>query len=141
MNANQGTFHEDLRKEKRLASFLDEQYHKHLKNYRFAREKTLSKQHRGIDVVFTHRITHKSFLIDEKAQLDYLNEDLPTFAFELSYLKNRERKKGWLFDTYKKTQFYALITAIYTDVPNCFTSCKVTLVNRNLLLKHFISSF
>ncbi|MGS0525780.1 hypothetical protein ACU8V7_11870 [Zobellia nedashkovskayae] len=43
-------------------------------------------------------------------------------------------KEGWLFDISKKTEFYALITSIYADDPNTFTSCKITLVNRQKLL-------
>ena len=131
----ESSFRSDLEKEKRLALFLDKQYTKYLKNYSFCRETDLSQQHLGVDIRFTHIASGKTFLIDEKAQLDYLNDDLPTFAFELSYQKKDVRKTGWLFDFNKKTQFYALVTAIYSDAPKTFTSVKITLVNRELLIQ------
>lgn len=128
------SFTSDLNKEQRLIPFLNHCYDKRLRHYSFYRESNLSEQHKGVDLVFTNLKTKKNYYIDEKAQLDYLNEDLPTFAFEVSYLKNGIRKKGWLFDQKKKTQFYALVTAIFSDSPGEFTSCKITLVNRRLLL-------
>ena len=62
-----------------------------------------------------------------------LNEDLPTFAFELSYYKNNVQKDGWFYDQNKKTDFYALVTAIFDDQDQYFSSCKITLVNRQKL--------
>lgn len=105
-----------------------------MKHYNFERVNALKRQLQGIDLILTHRITQNEFLIDEKAQLDYLNDDFTTFAFELSYQKNREAKEGWFFDKSKKTDFYALITAIYADEPNIYTSCKVTFVHRAKLI-------
>ena len=66
--------------------------------------------------------------------MDYVNENLPTFAFELSYEKNGSLKMGWLFDPTKKTRFYALVTSIYADEPDRYTSCKITFVNREKLI-------
>ncbi|MFH6603111.1 hypothetical protein ACEZ3G_06460 [Maribacter algicola] len=128
------TFQSDLKKEQRLSKLLDRYYGKHLKNYHFERIADLTRQMKGIDLIFTHKATAKTFLVDEKAQLDYVNEDLPTFAFELIYYKHGAVKKGWLFDQTKKTDFYTLVTAIYTDEPDTFTSCKLTFVNREKLI-------
>ncbi|MDC6404231.1 MULTISPECIES: hypothetical protein [Maribacter] len=128
------TFTSDLGKEKRLSELLDTYYSKWLKHYDFERVQSLQDQLRGVDVIFKHRKTQETFLVDEKAQLDYINEDLPTFAFELHYLKNGVLKEGWLFDSAKKTDFYALVTAIYEDEPAKYTSCKVTFVNRSKLV-------
>ena len=132
--ALQSTFKSDLKKEQKLSVLLDAYYKKHLHHYHFERINDLQWQMEGIDLVFTHKNTQKPFYIDEKAQLDYVNEDLPTFAFELSYEKNGKLKKGWLFDPAKKTHFYALATAIYTDEPTVYTSCKITFVNREKLV-------
>jgi hypothetical protein len=74
--------------------------------------------------------------VDEKAQLDYVNESLPTFAFELFYDKSGRQKQGWLFDGSKKTHFYALVTSIYSDEEKMFTSCNITFVNREKLIGH-----
>jgi len=127
------SFTSDLEKEKLLSQLLDVYYRKHLTYYSTTRVHDLKNQHAGVDVIFTHKHTKEVFYIDEKAQLDYINEDLPTFAFEIGYYKKTDYKQGWLFDARKKTDFYALATGIYEDEPGLFTSCKITLVNRNKL--------
>jgi len=131
---NTSSFRSDLEKEQRLGQFLDTMYTKALKHYNHKRIHDLKNQHQGVDVIFTSKTTRKQYTIDEKAQLDYINEDLPTFAFELSYLKKGRLREGWLFDKNKKTDFYALVTGIYYEA-NEFTSCKITLVNRRKLLQ------
>jgi len=132
-------FTSDLKKEKQLFPLLNRMYELHLKYYSFERVFDYEQQLKGIDVYFTHKTTGKRYAIDEKAQLDYINEDLPTFAFEIQYQKKGLLKKGWLFDKAKETDFYALVTAIYEDSPNTFTSCKITLVNRKKLLAFLAS--
>ncbi|WP_343486861.1 hypothetical protein [Allomuricauda sp. d1] len=128
------SFRSDLKKEQRLSLLLDGYYAAHLKHYTFERVVDKKSQLQGIDVRFTDRETKKVFNIDEKAQLDYLNEDLPTFAFEISYKKEGRLKEGWLFDTTKETDFYALITGIFTDEPHHHAYCKITFVNREKLI-------
>lgn len=128
------SFKADLKKEKQLSLLLDSYYLSNLKYYSFERITDLDQQLKGVDLIFTHKEKGDPYCIDEKAQLDYINEDLPTFAFEISYQKNGEEKEGWLFDKAKKTDFYSLITAIYSDAPDAYTYCKITLVNRAKLL-------
>ncbi len=89
----------------------------------------------GTDVIFQHKKTKCSYRVDEKSQLDYINERLPTFAFELFYEKNGELKQGWLFDEKKKTDFYALVTSIFSEDNQYFTSCDITFVNRKKLIQ------
>ena len=101
--------------------------------YDFRRVHNLEQQLMGIDLVLTHKKTGETFFVDEKAQLDYLNKNLPTFAFELFYTKNETLKQGWLFDTKKKTQMYALVTNIQKQ-RDSFTGCNITFVNRSKLL-------
>jgi hypothetical protein len=129
-------FKTDLKKEQKLAMLLDQYYAKNLKHYNFKRVHDRKRQFEGIDLLFTHKEKGLSYAIDEKAQLDYINEDLPTFAFELSYMKTNVLKKGWFYDPSKQTEFYSLITGIYADAPNAFTSCKITLVNRAKLITY-----
>jgi len=129
-------FKADLSKEKKLTPLLDSYYQKHLKQYCFERISDLKKQLQGIDLILKDKNSGKPFFVDEKAQLDYVNESLPTFAFELMYLKNNVQKQGWLFDASKKTQFYALVTSIYSDEDDVFTSCNITFVNREKLIQH-----
>ncbi len=128
------SFKSDLAKEELLQPLLNS-YYKRLKHYQFERINNLSQQHRGIDVILTNKTNGKTYFLDEKAQLDYINEDLPTFAFEIQYLKDNSKRPGWLFDERKTTEFYALITSIYSDEDKKLTSCKITFVNRKLLLK------
>ncbi len=127
-------FKTDLAKEKRLTTLLDSYYQKHLKFYHFERTQNIKQQLQGIDLVLKHKTTQQIHLVDEKAQLDYINESLPTFAFELLYQKKGAEKPGWLFDKKKKTQFYALVTSIFSDEKGTYTSCNITFVNRQTLI-------
>ena len=73
-------FEQDLAHEKILATYLDHIYK--LKGYYVERPTNINKQYRGVDLILQKDA--KTFLVDEKAQLHYLNADLPTFTFELS---------------------------------------------------------
>ena len=89
-------FDEDLSKEEALGKYLDNIYLKLLDGYRIQRIVDIDKQHKGIDIIISKG--ENVFFIDEKAQLDYLNNELPTIAFEISYIKNNSENLGWLFD-------------------------------------------
>ncbi|MEW2920618.1 hypothetical protein AB1A65_04060 [Muricauda sp. ANG21] len=129
-------FKADLSKEQHLAPLLNLYYQKHLKRYSFQRIVDLEQQLLGIDLILTNKKDGATYFVDEKAQLDYINERLPTFAFELFYGKNNKRRQGWLLDTTKKTHFYALVTSIFSDEKNLFTFCNITFVNREKLIQH-----
>jgi hypothetical protein len=107
-----------------------------LKKYTFERVFNLKQQLSGIDLILKDKQSEKPFFVDEKAQLDYVNDSLPSFAFELFYQKKGKQKQGWLFNSNKKTHFYALITSIYADEKDTFTSCNITFVNREKLITH-----
>lgn len=129
------TFDLDLNKEHLLGQFLDEIYAQ--LNYNFKRIDDLDLQNRGVDLILIHN--GKEYYIDEKAQLDYLNHSLPTFTFELSYLKNGNWKKGWLFDKNKITDHYFLITDIFIRTENIedgFKCCTITSINTKKLRKY-----
>ena len=130
-------FKTDLAQEKKLTPLLDSYYHKHLRFYDFKRVDEIEQQLQGIDLILTHKKTGKIFFVDEKAQLDYLNKSLPTFAFELFYMKNETLKQGWLFDAQKKTQMYSLVTNIQKE-NETFTDCNITFVNRQKLLSFLV---
>ncbi len=133
-------FQIDLNQEHILSDYLDGVYQ--FKNLSFERIHDLNMQHRGVDIIFN--IHSKEYLIDEKAQIHYLNQDLPTFTFELSYLnKDGNINQGWLFDEHKFTQYYFLITGIILldnkesliDSKDIYT-LKITSVNRQKLIAH-----
>ena len=88
-------------------SLLDSCYKTYLKQYDFEHVKDMKQQLVGIDLILTHKSNGKKALVDEKAQLDYVNENLPTFAFELGRQENGIQKKGWLFDASRKTCFFS----------------------------------
>lgn len=127
------TFKADLYKEKQLHPLLND-YYKNLKNYTYQRVINLKQQKQGVDLVFKHKQKNTCYYIDEKAQLDYVNHSLPTFAFEILYYSKNQVKQGWLFDQDKITDFYALITAISTDPKNNFKACEIYFVNRKKLV-------
>jgi len=131
-------FNNDLEKEIILSQYLDIIYRK--MNFNFIRVHDLTEQNQGIDVIIKHGL--KEYKIDEKAQLHYLNKDLPTFTFETSYLKNNNLKRGWLYDENKLTDYYFLITAIKLKnykyeltSPNDIESLKITSVKRSRLIE------
>lgn len=127
-------FTRDLTKEKQLTPFLDAKYAE--PNLHFERIHDLKLQKKGVDLVYHHK--GKRYNIDEKAQLDYINSSLPTFTFELSYLKNGIEKKGWLLDEHKITTHYFLIVGIYaidkTDLEKGFKRVKIISADRAKLL-------
>lgn len=71
------------------------------------RNAALSMQREGIDVRLSK--DGRSLLVDEKAQLHYIGERLPTFALEVDLLHHGHQRPGWLFDPEKRTEVYAFI--------------------------------
>lgn len=79
----------DMNAESELAEFLDENLYSQLlgegKFLSIERMAEKEQQLQGIDV--TAKTQNSVFYIDEKAQLYYINKNIPTFAFELQFLK------------------------------------------------------
>lgn len=97
-------FKSDLNKERILGEYLDERYLEIFakSTFKVKRIHDKTKQLLGIDLILYDN--SRSYNIDEKAQLDYLNQSLPTFAFELSYLKKEiGAKVGSWMDPKKRT--------------------------------------
>lgn len=134
------SFDKDLSSEQILARYLDKVYEE--KGYPIKRVYDYKSQLHGIDLIY--KKGQLVYRIDEKAQLHYLNKDLPTFTFELSYFNKDEKlSEGWLFDTNKKTDLYFLITGIMLKkgcdslrYPDDIKSLKITVVDRKLLIKY-----
>ncbi|RZV62015.1 MAG: hypothetical protein EX254_07640 [Flavobacteriaceae bacterium] len=131
-------FESDLNAEQILTEYLDIIYSEI--GFSTTRVFDSERQNIGIDLVITHK--QKNYTIDEKSQLHYLNQRLPTFAFELDYLKKGLLKKGWLFDRRKATQFYFLVTEIILnngmqalESKYDVESIKILSVNRNRLIR------
>lgn len=129
-------FNEDLAKERRLARYLDRRYADIFKGLDVDRVEDEQAQYAGVDLWIVNK-EGRRIAIDEKAQLSYVNQSLPTFAFEISYLKGGNWRKGWLFDDTKLTEYYVLITSIKAkdlQLRSGVQSSKITLVDRQKLI-------
>lgn len=126
-------FKRDLLREQQLSIYLDSVYKK--LDLDFERVKSLKLQHKGVDLIY--HAFNKDYFIDEKAQLNYINKSLPTFTFEISYLKNTQEKIGWFMDATKITTHYFLVTNIYAfnknELTKGFKKCTITSVNKRKL--------
>lgn len=108
------------------------------KAYEWDRNK--KKQMNGIDVDM-ELANGTTLKVDEKGAFHYmktegcLNQGLPTFSFELGYVKNGEIKKGWLVDEHKTTDAYLLMWA--TTSEDYANMNKYKPIKRNFFLKAF----
>lgn len=94
--------------EQEIARFMDEHFYpNHVTE--FTRYTSREEQLKGKDVQFTYQ-SLKNIIVDEKAMSHYINRDLPTFAFELSFIRgNGEEVQGWFLDKSKETQYYLMM--------------------------------
>lgn len=137
----QSKFNQDLNNEQKLAQYLDNNYYNdtNIFNATFIinRVEDLDLQYKGVDLIITNKDNAVISYIDEKAQLHYINKVLPTFAFELSYLKDGSLREGWLFDSHKITQQYFIITCIQ-EINNEIQSCRLISIDRDKLISLLI---
>ena len=103
---------EDMSAEGQLGIFLDRYLYSRLEEAgrirSFRRVRDRSGQLRGTDVILTAP-EGGALRLDEKAQLYYLNRDLPTFAFELLFLRQGGLTPGWLCREGLDTDRYLLV--------------------------------
>jgi hypothetical protein len=98
----------DSNAEQEVAKFLDENFYKNNVS-EFKRFTNKEDQLKGKDVEFSLGDL-KNIIIDEKAQIYYVNKNIPTFAFEINFLRvGGILTRGWLFDESKETEYYLLI--------------------------------
>lgn len=101
----------DMNAESELAEFLDKNLYAHLlgegRFLSIERMAEKEQQLQGIDVIAKTRSSVA--YIDEKAQLYYINKNIPTFAFELQFLKGGRVIEGWFLNDNLKTNHYLLI--------------------------------
>lgn len=131
-------FHHDLGQEQLLQPFLDRSYAAY--GIRVKRYSDPELQCKGVDAILSKGKT--SFLVDEKAQLHYIGKCLPTCAFEVEVLRNRQPHTGWFLDPSKSTEVYALVCEIRLHTHRCqihraddVASAEVILVNRKRLIE------
>jgi hypothetical protein len=98
----------DLLAEAEVGKFLDKYFYMNYTND-FHRFSNKNEQLKGKDVSFTIDDLN-NIVVDEKSQGNYVNKNLPTFAFEVAYTKpGKGFRIGWLLDSNKESQYYFLI--------------------------------
>ena len=123
MAEKKSTFKGDLKSERAVNEFLQKYLYSYLVDDgiidSFNSNTTMDQQHKGIDTIMyiindETEEEARRINIDEKAAIHYARnnlgaEPLSTFAFEVSYLKDGELKRGWLTnEKYKETHAYFL---------------------------------
>lgn len=123
MVERKSTFKGDLKSERAVNEFLQKYLYSYLVDEgiidSFNSNTTLDQQHKGIDTIIYiiedgNDEQVRCINIDEKAAVHYAmnnlrDEPLTTFAFEVSYMKGGELKRGWLTnEKYKETHAYFL---------------------------------
>ena len=123
MAEKKSTFKGDLKSERAVNEFLQKYLYSYLVDDgiidSFNSNTTMDQQHKGIDTIMyiindETEEEARCINIDEKAAIHYARNNLgdkplSTFAFEVSYLKDGELKRGWLTnEKYKETHAYFL---------------------------------
>lgn len=99
----------DSNAEQELAKFLDKYLYKNIPGFNARRVYDRADQLRGIDMILTNVEDLTELLIDEKAQLHYINNNLPTFVFEIDSIQRGYLAQGWLFNEDYETTHYMII--------------------------------
>lgn len=103
----------DLGASEQVGKYLDKYFYPKLMPQYFAngqRKRDIESQYAGIDVHMVNGCGVQ-YLIDEKAQTDYINQNLPTNAFEIEFLDkvNHAPTVGWLCDEKIRTSHYLIV--------------------------------
>ena len=128
----------DTNGEAAVAAYLDKYFYpKYCQNTE--RKSDKASQLAGVDIIFD-LANQQHLMTDEKAMLHYINKNIPTFAFELSFLNiNGKLSQGWLFDSTKRTAYYLLtwITAKKDKHINCddIIALEIIIVSREAIIK------
>lgn len=105
-------FDNDLRIEREIAKYLDVYLYRSPLFSKAIRTPNEADQKIGCDIILSSQeYGLESAIVDEKATIHYINQDISTFAFELSSKSKNsdERVPGWFLDDRKKTEAYVLI--------------------------------
>lgn len=133
----------DSRGERALGVFLDKYFYERAQAKRLLTYERVFKkemQVRGVDVILG-----ESDMVDEKAQLYYINKPLNTFAFEIDYFdENAERvRDGWFINPSNLTTDYLLlwIPEARTQQLNRIVSDDFEVIEADLLKKSRLKAY
>lgn len=100
-----------------VAQYLDNVYSQLDVNCSFERVQSVKEQAQGIDLKIISG--ERTFNVDEKAQIHYINQKIPSFAFEISHLSvGRKVKDGWFMNENIYTDVYHLVFNIKSSNEN-----------------------
>lgn len=100
----------DSANEQMVARFLDEHFYLSPLFEKAERVSDKHEQLKGKDIVVSSsRLGLTDAIIDEKDTAHYVNKNIPTFAFELSFMVYGNEVEGWLTDGSKETEYYLLL--------------------------------
>ena len=93
-----------------VARFLDEHFYLAPLFEKAERVSDKHEQLKGKDIVVSSsRLGLTDAIIDEKDTAHYVNKNIPTFAFELSFMVYGNEVEGWITDGSKETEYYLLL--------------------------------
>ena len=131
----------DSNVEKQVGDFLDCYFYpKIVKDF----TRYTDKENQLIERMLFFTGDFKYLIIDEKAATHYINKDIPTFAFELSFLlPSKTAFDDWFIDTSKKTEYYFLMwikAKSHWDITkDDIQEISATLVSRKKILNYLES--
>lgn len=109
----------DSANEQMVARFLDDNFYLPPLFDKATRITDKQEQLQGKDIIVSSSLLNlDNAIIDEKDTAHYVNKDIPTFAFELSFLIGTNEVEGWLTDKEKKTEYYLCLWPFADIVPN-----------------------
>lgn len=73
----------------------------------FQRITDLEEQKQGVDVIYTYNAV--KYIVDEKAQMDYIYNEKPLPTFSLELLNGTSGAIGWFVNDRLKTEYYMFI--------------------------------
>ena len=106
-------FAEDERREAIVNQFMrlyhySKMYNSDGTNVKTQYVKEGERQKRGVDVIYS--LNEKDYIIDEKAQTDYIyREDGPLASFALELLNSRSGNEGWFVKDGLETEYYMFL--------------------------------
>ena len=121
-----------------VSLFLEQYFYNTVEGYEKVEDR--ERQLQGIDVIFFYN--GKQYICDEKAAIRYVNKNLQTFAFELSFLgKGNKLIDGWLISETKKNNSFLCVWIDKADndileLVDDIKELEISLINKQKLIEY-----